>query len=113
MTVRAMLCVLVGLIAAQAAFGRSAPTVGVASRDPLVVVGSGFVSRQPLRLIVNGSSTVSRSLRPGVADAFTARFPAIRPSRCAALSVVVRSTGATVARGISKPAPPTPEHVDG
>jgi hypothetical protein len=111
--VRALVCVLAGLVAAQAAFGRSASTVRITSRSPLVVVGSGFAPGTQLRLIVSGGSTASRSLRSGGRGAFTVRFESVRPSRCAALSVVVRSSGTAVARGFSKPAPECAEHVDG
>jgi hypothetical protein len=113
MTVRALVCGLIGLIAAQAALTRSAPNVRVASRDPLVVAGSGFASGAPVSLIVDDGSRVSRTVRPGAGGTFTVRFASIRPSRCATLSLVVRSAGTVVARGFSKPAPECMEHVDG
>lgn len=111
--VGACACALSAVLVAQAAYGRAVPSVRVSARDPLVVVGTGFAPGKQLRLTVSGGSAASRTVRPGATGTFDARFPAIRPSRCAALSVVVRSSGTVVARGFSKPAPECAERVDG
>ena len=104
---------LSAVLVAQAAYGRAVPSVRVSARDPLVVVGAGFAPEKQLRLTVTGGSAVSRTVRSAAGGTFIAQFPTIRPSRCAALSVVVRSSGTVVARGFSKPAPECAERADG
>jgi hypothetical protein len=108
-----LLCGLASAFAAQAAPGRAVPTVKVTSRSPFAVVGNGFAPGEQVRLIVTGISAINRSLRPGAGGSFTAQFPSIRPSRCAAISVVVKAAGVAVAHGFSKPAPECAERVDG
>lgn len=111
--VGACACALSAVLVAQAAYGRAVPSVRVSARDPLVVVGAGFAPEKQLRLTVTGGSAVSRTVRSAAGGIFIAHFPTIRPSRCAALSVVVRSSGTVVARGFSKPAPECAERADG
>lgn len=104
---------MLGAVGGASAAYEGVPHVLIAQRAPLIVVGRGFIGRERLRLVVRGSSSVSRELRANAAGSFTARFPSIQVSRCDALSIVVRRSGATSVRGFAKPLPECAQRATG
>jgi hypothetical protein len=82
-----------------------APKLAVVSYAPVVVKGSGFGSRERIRVLVDFQGRTTRqALRASARGAFSATFPGLQIDRCDG-GVVARAIGAQGNTAVAKIGP--------
>jgi hypothetical protein len=89
-TILIMLGALALLPAANAAPSRTA-RVSITDLSPFTIYGSGFASRERVKITVDAKGRVARSVVANEQGAFGARFATVRIDKCT--SYVVRAVG--------------------
>jgi hypothetical protein len=69
------------------AAAQSAPTLHLAGRSPVTVVGSYFAPVERVRVTVSGLTTSTLAVRTTAAGSFRVAFPDVRFGRCAGFRV--------------------------
>lgn len=79
----------IGVAGIGNASGKAAkPSLRLMTRQPLVVQGQHFGSRERVRVRVSGDASASRSVRATEAGSFGVRFADIAVDRCSVIRVV-------------------------
>jgi hypothetical protein len=109
-TIVVVAAVVVGLAAGASAARSDRPTLRLADRDPVTLVGSRFVSRERVRVTVTvGDERAEKRVVASRRGTFSVSFPALALDRCNSLfGRAVGSEGSRAAAKLPQPQCPPP-----